>query len=167
MFTQKGPVPAWRMVYELVRAKTYGERVTEAEIRNLLTGYSCWRSPVYKANKVLEEQDKKTLVSVRGDGYIIAQPNGHEPIAQKRIVRSRRQLRKGRHTVENVNFAFLTPEEKVEALECAQRIAWILKASNKRTFPVEEPKKDDEVRAHIEAADANLRWLRKKLKVDG
>jgi len=156
-FVQKDTIPAWQKLYNAFHSKAYGEYITHGDIKMVLGGmYESWRGPIYKFTKVLEELDKKSIKNDRKKGYLICYPNEHTFLGRKRVLRSRRQLVKGRHTLNATNIVVLTHNERQELIDMQQRLQWIISAANKRKFEAVKEKKSVPIKTDLE--DIEMRF---------
>lgn len=120
LFTPKGTVAEWRMVYEKTVAMNEGDVITYDELSELLErDFLADRNPIYRATQEMEESDHRTLSCVRGVGYRIAAANEHERLARGHHKRSRKQLRKAVSKAASADRSKLTPDERqrIESLE--------------------------------------------------
>jgi hypothetical protein len=166
MFNPKDGVPAWKRVYDAIHARDYGEKIRNDELKLICADYANWRQAIYKATKKMEENDQKTLRVVRNAGYIVALPNEHTNLATGRIVRSRRQLKKGKRTIEATNLPLLTPVQKADLIATSTKISQILRFVNKRKVESEPKAKaeKDEIQEHLSEIDINLKRIRNMMK---
>lgn len=97
MFEPLGAQAEWKTLYEHLKKVKLGTVVTYRTFSTLLDRpFEDNRSPLYRAIKELEVQDKRTLVNVRGEGYRVAEPDEHEKLARRHIRSSHRQLTKAK-----------------------------------------------------------------------
>lgn len=119
-FEPKGDVAEWRLVYDHLKDLERGSVVTIESIEELLgrpLGQN--RSPVYRAIRELEENNSRTIATVRGIGYRIADPNEHLGLGLSHSGRARRQLRRGLQRAESADRGGLAPAAaaRLEAFE--------------------------------------------------
>jgi len=72
------------------------------------------RSAVYGAARRLERFKRRTLVCVVGVGYKIAHPRDVPQVALDRLRRGRRQISRGKRTVDSQDVSVLTQQERQE-----------------------------------------------------
>ncbi len=144
VFEAKGGVPAWKRLYDAFHARNYGDKILQNEIQSVLIDYKEWRGPIYKFIKVLEENDQKTLKIDRDNGYIIAQPREHTELCKERVLRGKRQVVKGKHTLESTNVHMLTSDERLSLTNMEVTTNRILIAMRKRIPSIEPEKVRDE-----------------------
>jgi hypothetical protein len=129
-FEPKGDVAEWRLVYDIIRKRDPDEPVTIEELEEALSrplGQN--RSPVYRAIRELEENDSRTLSTVRGVGYRVALASEHLGLALNHSSRSRRQMRRGIQRSESADRRALDPSQaaRMEAFEAhASRVVEFL-----------------------------------------
>lgn len=121
-FTPKSEdgVAQWEKVYTFFHALPYGyvaeydeiERVTGIDVR-------ANRQPIYRCMKEMEDNDQKTLQSVHGVGYQVANPQDHEALARRHHKSARRQVTKARRKARSANRNLLTSTEAahIDAIE--------------------------------------------------
>jgi hypothetical protein len=166
-FVQKDVLPAWKKLYDLIHDRPFGAVVSYVEIDKALNGmYKNSRQPIYKCCKTMELNDFKTLVNERGKGYRVAKPLEHIELGKGRVLRSSRQLFKGKRVLNATDTTHLSVDDKQALRDTQARLASILEAANKRG-----PKKVDvEVNAvknepaDVQARDKRIEEILKKKK---
>jgi methyl-accepting chemotaxis protein len=119
-FTPKGDVAEWRLIYKELQGRAPGYVLTLERVEEILgreLGQN--RVPIYRANKELEERDRRTLATVRGVGYRVAEANEHLGLALNHSDRAKHQLRRGIQRSASTNRAEVTPDmaARVESFE--------------------------------------------------
>lgn len=123
MFERKGDKPRWQMVYEGLRNLKVGD-IVSYEVLSRWAGVDMVstvgnRQCVYDAMKVLQREDKRTIINVRGVGFRIAHASEHIGEGQKHRLKGYRQLVKAHDKVAYVDHNHLTAEESRTAEERA------------------------------------------------
>lgn len=114
-FEPKGAVSEWRMLYEMLSAKDYGETATFAELDAALgRDFRANRTPLDRARRELQA-DRKTLITERGLGYRIAQSREHADNAVSHHRRARRQLGRAKSEVSSADRNRLSVDEATRA----------------------------------------------------
>lgn len=122
-FVPKGTVSEWRMLYELLSAKDFGELATFEEMDEALgRDFRANRSPLDRARRELQ-MDRKTLITERGHGYRIAQAREHADNAVTHHRRARRQLGRAKSEVSSADRNRLTTDEATRADSIEQCLA--------------------------------------------
>jgi hypothetical protein len=167
-FEPKGTVAEWRMLYELLRAKDYGELAAFEELDAALgRDFRANRSPIGRARRELHG-DRKTLITVRGVGYRIAESREHADNAAARQREAIRKLIAALAELASANRNRLTPAEcnlcdsmewntagaleRVKRLEDRQaRVEIKIEATAERVSDLEYARKEDlaEIRAEL------------------
>lgn len=70
------------------------------------------RSPVYQANKKLEQDAFRSLTAVRGRGYRVLLANEHSGVARRHQDRARRQVKRSVAVVRATDVTALTESER-------------------------------------------------------
>lgn len=119
-FEPVGAEARWRSVYQLAAGQpvdtilTYEQldKATGSDIREQ-------RDPVAKAARMLERDQRRTLVVVRNQGYRIAAADEHEGLARKRQRRARKQVSTGLSILRGTRRSELEPEaaKRIDAYE--------------------------------------------------
>lgn len=120
MFTPKGAVAEWRIIYNAIRELNPGDTVTYDQLNDLLgRDFRSCCGPLYRAVTEFQKCDSRTLVNVRGTGYRVAAAAEHEALARVHSRRSRRQLSKAAATARSARRAELTREQarRLDSLE--------------------------------------------------
>lgn len=119
-FEPLGAQAEWKTLYGHLKKVPLGTVVTYRTISTLLDRpFEENRSPVYRAIKELEANDRRTLVNVRGEGYRVAEPDEHEKLARRHIRSSHRQLTKAKGKTSSAPRQGLSPEarRRLDALD--------------------------------------------------
>lgn len=162
LFTPKGTVAEWRMVYEKAVALNEGDVITYADLSDLLDrDFLADRNPVYRATEELEVSDHRTLSCVRGVGYRIAAANEHERLARGHHKRSRKQLRKAVSKAASADRSKLTPDERqrIDGLEMSLR----QHADMIRRLDARTAKQADELKALRREKDGDVAQLSERV----
>lgn len=119
-FEPKGDVAEWRTVYDHLRKLEPGAIISTEDLEELLgrpLGQN--RGPIYRATRELEENDSRTIATVRGTGYRIAEASENLGLALSHSSRARQQLRRGLRRAESADRRALTPSvaARLEAFE--------------------------------------------------
>lgn len=119
-FEPKGDVAEWRMVYDHLRKLKPGDIVTAEQLEEILgrpLGQN--RSPIYRATRELEENNSRTIATVRGVGYRVVAASEHLGLGLSHSSRARRQLRRGLQRAESADRQGLAPSAaaRLEAFE--------------------------------------------------
>jgi biotin operon repressor len=119
-FVPKGDAAEWRAIYGYLVTLAPDTVVTIKKIEELLgrdLGQN--RSPVYRAIKELERNHSRTLATVRGTGYRVAQPQEHLGLSLSHSSRARRNLKRGYERSTSADRAMLEPvmAARLEAYE--------------------------------------------------
>jgi hypothetical protein len=101
--------PRHQALYNHAKALPFGELISYAEIMELTDTEQRW--PVYRAQRLLEKNDSRTLVCERGVGYRVALPTEHRVLTEKCRRRSYRQLSKARSKARSADRSRLTADE--------------------------------------------------------
>jgi hypothetical protein len=70
------------------------------------------RKCLYRAVRLLEARQQRTLVNVANVGYRVAHPNETAKMADRRVMRSQRQIRTAVHTAHHADLSALSGEER-------------------------------------------------------
>jgi hypothetical protein len=109
-FLPTGEQAEWKVIYDHLRAQQPGYVVTFEKLDELLgRSFKNGRGPIYRAQQELEENYSRTLSSVRGQGYRVAQAEEHLTIGLNHSRRARKQLKRGVEVVEAADHSKLTP----------------------------------------------------------
>jgi len=112
-FVPKGAEAEWRLLYNVIKDYTMGAVIPFSVLDGALgRSFRKSRTPLYRAIHEFETSHGLTLVPRKNVGYIVAEPNDNIVVGTKRIKRSRRQLRKGAHTVGCTDRNELTKENR-------------------------------------------------------
>jgi hypothetical protein len=96
MFEPAGAEARWRSVYQLASGQPVGTLITYEQLDEATgSDVRAHRDPIFKASRVLEREDRRTLVVEKNRGYRIAAANEHEGLARKRQRRAWRQAKTG------------------------------------------------------------------------
>jgi hypothetical protein len=118
-------------VYEALSQRQHGTLVTYHEFRLMLfedpQGKRC-RSAILRAGKRLLREQQKLLVNVRGKGYQLAMPNEHSAESKRVQQHGRRRYRRALEIVVNAEMEKLSPQERQQVDEQANRMRLILAA---------------------------------------
>lgn len=82
------------------------------------------RSTVHAARVELATEHKRTLAAVQGVGYRIIRPEEHLPMAAVAQRKAGRQIAMARQTVETVDMAGLTAEQRKQVMLAATVLSW-------------------------------------------
>lgn len=174
-FTTKSPdgVAQWERLYRYFRDLPYGHEAsydevlatTEIDLREN-------RMPIYRCMKELEDQDRKTLVSVHGIGYRVANPNEHEGLARRHHKSARRQVGKAVRKARSANRSMLTPVEQaqIDAVEITlSRHADLIRRLDGRVAAVEraQTQAKQEVEAKVGDVSDQVTRMREALERKG
>lgn len=157
MFEPAGEEARWRSVYTLATGKPVDTVLTYEQLDEATgSDIRAHRDPVMKASRVLEREQRRTLVVVRNQGYRIAAANEHEGLARKRNRRAGRQLKTGLSILRGTRRDELSPDaaKRIDALELTYSAhADMLRRLERRVQRQEEGLRD--VRRKSSATDAN------------
>lgn len=124
-FQPRGTRPEWRVIFEDVLAGCdFGDLITFDQLDEALgRDFRSSRGPLYRAAEELLATRNRTLASVPGKGYRVAQPNEHADLAQKDHLFGRRRISRALRKATHVDKAKLTADERaaVERLELGYR----------------------------------------------
>lgn len=113
MFEIKGDRAQWVLVYDALAALEVGKILTYEELDAILKrDFREDRSPIYRAIRQLEIEDRRTVVSVRSEGYRVIEAREHEALARHHHKKSRRQLGKAVDKAASANRSALTADER-------------------------------------------------------
>lgn len=165
-FKPKGDVAEWRLVYDHLKGLDHGTVIPTAEIEEILDrplGQN--RSPVYRAIRELEENNSRTVSTVRGVGYRIAAADEHLGLGLSHSGRARRQLRRGLQRAESADRRDLAPSAaaRLEAFEATtSRLVEFLgrmsKAVDQQGEKIQDLEKDtQETSERVKAVEEALR----------
>jgi hypothetical protein len=116
-FVPKGAVAEWRVVYDAIKSLPPDTVVTNEQVEEALgrpLGKN--RSPIYRAGQELQRVNHRTLATVRGVGYRIAQPEEHFGLVMERSDRARGQIKRGIAIADATDISKL-PKDQAERLE--------------------------------------------------
>jgi hypothetical protein len=109
-FLPTGEQAEWKVIYDHLRAQQPGYIITFEKLDELLgRPFKNGRGPIYRAQQELEENYSRTLSSVRGQGYRVAQAEEHLTIGLNHSRRARKQLKRGVEVVESADRSALSP----------------------------------------------------------
>lgn len=113
MFEPKADKAQWRLIYDLLADLPVGGTVTyDAMSEAIGQDIRANRGPIYRATKQLEEEHRRTIISVPRIGYRIAQAAEHEDLARSHHKRARKQVAKSYRKLHSADRAALTPEQR-------------------------------------------------------
>lgn len=143
-FKVKSPdgIAQWEKMYAYFKDLPYGHEATYDAVL-AVTGIDLRinRMPIYRCIKELEDADRKTLVSVHGVGYKVANPNEHESLARRHHKSARRQVGKAVRKARSANRSLLSPVERaqIDAVEITlSRHADLIRRLDGRVAAVEK-----------------------------
>ena len=124
MFETIGDKAQWALVYDALAGLEVGKTLTYEELDLILKrDFREDRSPIYRAAKQLENEDHRTVVSVRNQGYRVVEAREHEALARHHHKKSRRQLGKAVAKAASADRSALTTDERkrIDGLEMSLR----------------------------------------------
>lgn len=124
MFESKG-MPRTKVI-EYVSGLDYREMVTYETLQTMLGDVTRGdaQNAVNRALRELESVHRKTLINVRGAGYRVAHPDESEKESSRHQTKAKRQIRKARSKVDNVDLAHVsTPEIRKDIEAQSMRLA--------------------------------------------
>ncbi len=145
-FQPKGDVAEWRMVYDHARTLNPGDLITYTELAAILglpddADRDRLRKPVYRAQRELELNDRRTLVNVVNEGYRMAKATEHGDLAKHHTKKAIRQHRKAIRRGDAADRSLLTPEEAKQIdgiVMTSQRTLDAVKQINRRTEKIDQ-----------------------------
>lgn len=123
-FETAGEQPRWQAIFHLATGKPVGEMLTYEQLDDAIgADFRAHRDGLYKAIRVLEQAERRTLVCVANVGYRVAAATEHESLARGRQRRSRRQIERAVSIASNVRRDELDPEQarRMEGYEMTLR----------------------------------------------
>lgn len=123
-FQIKGIRPMWVDVYEnVVRGRNVNDVITFAELAEAIPHSSAPRAVIYRVRQELERQDHRTLESVRGEGWRVAEARDHERLGRAQWRRGRRRVARAGELAQAADRNMLTQDEtnRLDALELNAR----------------------------------------------
>ncbi len=113
LFKPKAELPQWKMVYDELQMLNVGETI-EYEALAAAVGFDVRsnRSPIYKAQRVLETEQHRTIANVLGVGYRVVEALEHETLARKHHKRSKKQLSKATARIRSADRSKLSAEDR-------------------------------------------------------
>lgn len=174
-FTAKSPdgIAQWEKLYGYFSGLPYGHEATYDEILAATEiDLRVNRMPIYRCMKQLEDDDKKTLISVHGVGYRVANPNEHEALARRHHKSARRQVGKAVRKARSANRSVLSPVERaqIDAMEITlSRHADLIRRLDGRVEAVEKAQKQAkrDVEAKVGDVSDQVQRLREALERKG
>lgn len=164
MFEPAGAEARWRSVYTLAKGKPVGTILTYGQLDEATgSDIRAQRDPVTKAARMLERDQRRTLVVVRNQGYRIAAADEHEGLARKRNRRARKQIATGRSILQGTRREELTPDaaKRIDALALTYSAHEdMLRRLERRAQRQEEGLQDVRRRTSATAADHDERLSR-------
>lgn len=104
----------WRVLFERLSSTSPGDLITHRDLFQLLESDD--RSLLYasmsRAARELRRQQKRDVVSVRGEGYRVLLANEHVTKAETHKDRAERQLKVANEVVDATDLAALTASER-------------------------------------------------------
>ncbi len=111
-FQTKGDRPEWQIVYDHLRTLNVGDTVTYATLDRLLgRDFTPDRSPIYRATKQLEADDRRTLANVPNVGYRVVTAVEHEDLARHHHKKSRRQMKRALRRIQSADRSQLDADQ--------------------------------------------------------
>jgi hypothetical protein len=125
------PVSRRQVVVALFAGREFDSITTYEEIATALDLHpvrdrGLIRSTVHVARGELATDHKRTLAAVQGVGYRIIRPEEHLPMAAVAQRKAGRQIAVARMTVETVDMAGLTAEQRKQMMLAATVLGWQL-----------------------------------------
>jgi len=121
LFTPRGDMAQWRVLYEHMKTMNIGEVFTHLEMQVLLPGVASEgvRGAFLRALREVEDLHHRSFENVRGVGYRVAEARQHESLARKKHKTARRTLDAALRKTQAADRSQLTPEERrrLDALE--------------------------------------------------
>ena len=120
MFEVQGLKAQAELVYDALNGLDVNEEISVAALE-AATGVplTSSRQALYRAVELLQERNKRTLVTNQQGGYRVPEAREHAELAKKRRVRARRQIVRGLGTIRGTDMSRLTAVELVQ-LEAQQ-----------------------------------------------
>lgn len=110
-FQRTGEYPEWRRLLDALKGLTYGKLVTYDELDLILDrDFRGNRTPIYRCTRELEKSFSKTLISVTGEGYRIAQPSEHDQLGHHHVKKGTQQLKRAKSRWDSADRNALEPE---------------------------------------------------------
>lgn len=155
MFEPKNEKPYWEMIYNHVKDLPVGTIVTNETLSKVIEiDIKTARGAVYKARKVLLEQENKFLEVMRGVGYQVVAGMDIMKHAKHRQKSARRQIRKADFETANINTVGLSPEEQRKLDDFIDHNAIIAQAFRSNAKALEVGIR--ETRKQLTGVEANL-----------
>jgi hypothetical protein len=123
-FKTKGDQPEWRMVYDAIQGKDFGDLISYKELDAALgRDFRTNRQPLYRAAEELLAEQRRALTSVPNQGYRVVEAREHEDLARADHKSARRKIRRGIRRLAGAERSRLTNEEKarIDLLELGYR----------------------------------------------
>lgn len=136
---QRGPRSQRETVVDILLAADYGDLVTYDTLGHALGLPFARSNPedrrrvgrvVNRALPELENEHRKTAVSVAKEGYRIAHPAEHTDVGHRRQLKANRTLRRASRVVKAADHNLLTDSERAENLEAQRHLRDQLRAAN-------------------------------------
>lgn len=161
MFEPKGEKPYWEMIYDYIKDKEVGDKITYAELSKVISGnIESSRSAVYKARKHLLEHANKFLDIDRGKGYKIVDGMDIMHHAKNRHKFAKHQIVAADFETANIDATVLSPEEKKKLQDFMYHNANIQQAFSNRIDRIEKASQVTQIAgAFTENEIAELRSL--------
>lgn len=170
MFEPRGEQARWRTVYDLLKKTPTGGIVTYEHLGETLRldpdgERNAIQKAVHRAAKEHEQEDKRALDAVPGQGYRIVQATEHLTLAKRQQRKSNRALVKGHSKVTNVDLTGL-PTEAQAAFHTVAR-AFAAQIDFNRRMDVRQGHLEDAVESMAtkqERSDAEIAELKRRLE---
>lgn len=136
---QRGPRSQRETVVDILLAADYGDLVTYDTLGHALGLPFARSNPedrrrvgrvVNRALPELENEHRKTAVSVAKEGYRIAHPAEHTDVGHRRQLKANRTLRRASRVVKAADHNLLTDSERADNLEAQRHLRDQLRAAN-------------------------------------
>lgn len=112
MFETKGDQPEWRLVYDVIEARSIGDVVTYEELSEALgRDFLANRGPISRAIEEVEDTRKRTYVNERGVGYRMIEAGEHRIASHRHTKRAGKQLKRAQKRIDCADRSLLGPEE--------------------------------------------------------
>ncbi len=150
---KKGEKSQAQVFYEAIQSFPVNSEFPYDKIR-LITGFDVKREHrglIYKANKLLLNNNNKMLKNVRNVGYKMANPEEQLKAASFRKIRAGRQVRKGQMEAVNIDISKLSDEQKKQQVFLVNHLSTMLSMSRKRSAVSLE--QTQEAKKHIVKAE--------------
>lgn len=135
-------VPAWRVLYEAAQALPVDGVLTYERLDVLLgREFRADRTPIYKAIRMLEERDQRTLATEVRLGYRVARADEHARLAAHKHSSGQRLVRAARRKVHAADRSGMTAEQRrrLDAVEqCYAAQAAMLARTTERVARMEQ-----------------------------